>query len=380
MLAKVVTADDCRDTSDALDGIGPPARAAYLRDFLRLGPALLASTTEQERFVLAVDGTPIPVVVNDGREKDCYLLSPYAHYVKYARLEFDKISGMQARLLGRAVTSVGRLCLPLGFNRCLSVNNWLFTTSPDLRLTPSQLATVTRTLVERHPGLPIIFRCVDARDPATQRTFADAGYKLVVNRPVHEWHPERTERKHRRQARHDLKKLLHPPAGLEVETPATLPPGAEEDVHRLYSLLYIQKHAGYNCRYTARFFRAAHDTGVMQFVLVRLEGRIVAFCTLFEDGDRTVLSLVGYDTALDRQKYPLYRMMMAHGLRLGFERNRLIFLSTGAATFKHNRGSKEWMEYEAVYDRHLPGYRRLPWSAFKAIYDRGVKDLDTLQI
>jgi low temperature requirement protein LtrA len=63
-----------------------------------------------------------------------------------------------------------------------------------------------------------------------------------------------------------------------------------------------------------------------------------------------------------------------------FARRRLIFLSTGAAAFKQNRGSAEWMEYEAVYDRHLAPHRRLPWAAFQALYDRGVKDLDTSQI
>jgi hypothetical protein len=285
---------------------------------------------------------------------------------------------MQARLLGRGVSSLGRVSLPLGFNRCLSVNNWLFTTNPELRLTASQLEQVTRVLIEQRPGYPIVFRCVDARDPATREAFAQAGYKLVVNRPVHEWDPDGLKKAHRREARYDIRLLADP--RFEIQTSTELPPGAEDEVFRLYTALYVEKHRGYNCQYTARFFRLVHDTGMMKFTLIRHEGRIVAFVTWFDDGVRTVLALVGYDTALDRREYPLYRMVVAEGLRMGFERRRLLFLSTGAAAFKKNRGSYEWLEYEAVFDHHLPLHRRLPWAAFKAIYDRGVKDLDTSQI
>lgn len=149
---------------------------------------------------------------------------------------------------------------------------------------------------------------------------------------------------------------------------------------KMYTALYVKKHQGFNCRYTARFFRLVHDAGLMTFTLVRHDRRIIAFGTFFEDGARRVATLVGYDTALDRRRFPMYRMVIADALRTAEAQRRRLFLSTGAASFKLNRGTYEWMEYEAVYDRHLPPHRRLPWAAFKAILDAGTKNLNTLEI
>ncbi|HEU5073016.1 MAG TPA: hypothetical protein VFU02_02570 [Polyangiaceae bacterium] len=133
--------------------------------------------------------------------------------------------------------------------------------------------------------------------------------------------------------------------------------------------------------YTPAFFRLVHDSGMMTYSTVRSrDHRILAFGTSFEDESRSVAALVGYDTTLDRRSFPLYRMVVANGLRAAMQRNRVLFLSTGAANFKLCRGSYEWLEYEAVYDRHLPRHKRLPWKAFGALLDAGTRNLNTSQI
>jgi hypothetical protein len=379
MAVQLVTAADCAPQAPPGPFAGLAAEySSYLRDFLCLGPATLVATRDLERLVLMVGGKPLPVVVNDGSEEDCYLLSPYAHYVKYMLIELRKISGAQARALEAAVRLAGQISLGLGFNRCVSVNNWLMTTNPALRLTAAELSEITEALTTRYPRLPIVFRTVDARPPAVSRMFQEAGYKLVVNRPVHEWDSTRLKHNHRRQIRTELRLLDDP--RFTVSDSAVLEPGDEETVHRLYTALYVVKHRGYNCRYTARFFRSVYDSGLMQFLTIRYQGRIVAFGTTFEDGPFSVLALVGYDTSLDKKVFPLYRMLFAGMLRRGLESGRLMFLSTGAASFKLRRGSYEWMEHEAVYDRHLPAHRRIPWSMFKAMLDAGTKGLGTDQM
>src|SRR4051812_43619368 len=153
---------------------------------MELGPRGLAAAADLERLVLLAGDKLVPVVINDGREEDCYLLSPHAHYVKYMLIELGKMgSNRAARVTSAAVRLLGRLCRPLGFNQCVSVNNWLFTTNPALQLSADELAGVTRLLVERYPHYAIVVRSVDVRDPARRRLYEDAGYRLVVNRPVH---------------------------------------------------------------------------------------------------------------------------------------------------------------------------------------------------
>lgn len=349
-----------------------------MADFLRVGPAGLVTSTDLERLVLVVGRKALPVVVNDGSEETCYLLSPYAHYVKYMLIELRKISGVQARVLQGMVSLLGRACLPLGFNRCVSVNNWLMTTNPALQLTAAELTEVTDALTSRYPKLPIVLRTIDARDPDVRRMFAATGYKLVVNRPVHEWDPARVKRAHLREVRRDIRLLSDP--RFAISAPAVLGPGDEETLHRLYSAIYVDKHQGYNARYTARFFRCMYESGMMRFLTIRHQDRIVAFLTTFDEGAHIVGALLGYDTSLDKKQFPLYRMALAAVLRDGLERRRLVFLSTGAASFKQNRGTYEWMEHEAIYDRHLSAHRRAPWAVFKALLDAGTKGLATEQI
>jgi hypothetical protein len=349
-----------------------------LRELLSHGPALLASTSELERAVFVVGGKPVPVIVNDGSEADCYLLSPHAHYVKYMLIELRKIEGMRSRVLGGAVDLIGRLSLLLGFNRCVSVNNWLFTTNPALHLTASEIANLTRALVRRYPSYPIVLRTIDAREPATRELFEAAGYRLVINRPVHEWEASRLKGNHRHNVRKELRLLDDP--RFEVRVNARLEAGDDEAIHRLYSALYVEKHVGYNCRFTARFFRVVHDTGMMKFTTFRHAGRIVGFYSWFVDGGKLIWALVGRDIKLDVHEFPLYRMSAAEAFRAAMEQRRPLFLSTGSAQFKLQRGSFEWMEHEAVYDRHLPPHRRLPWATFQALLDAGTRNLNTSQI
>lgn len=370
---RLVTPAECAADPDCLAGLTRPEHRHYLRDFLLLGPRLLVGTCELERAVVVIGGRAVPLVVNDGREQDCYAISPYAHYVRYMLLELHKIRGAQARLLERAVALLGRVVLPLGFNRCVSVNNWLLTTNPELTLDTRELEQLTDLLSARYPDLPLVIRSVDARSADVRRRYQDAGYALVINRPVHEWDWTRARKKQRRAVRHDIGLLDDPRFSMSTE----LAEGEEFEIARLYSSLYHEKHGGYNCRYSARFFRVMHDCRMMRFVIMRQGPQIRGFMTTFDDGARTVAALIGYDTTLDQRQYPLYRSLFAYLLRSCIKAQRVAFLSTGAATFKLRRGSYEWLEHEAVYARHLPRHKRAPWAVFKRLLDATVSGLNT---
>jgi len=363
---------------DSIGAQTTPERAAYLRDFLRLGLPSLIEARDLERFVVFVDGKPVPVVVNDGSEDSCYLISPHAHYVKYMLLELRKIRGASARVLEHAVGLLGRIGLPLGFNRCVSANNWLLTTNPRPDLTTSQLKALTEELIGRYPTLPVVIRTVDTTDSHLERACAEAGYRLIVNRPVHGWESAWLDRSQRRKVRRELGLLSDP--DYSVHPNSALTPGEADRICQLYRSLYLKKHAGYNCHYTPRFFRSVMDSGLMRFGVVRRQGEIQAFVSLFEDRERLVGALIGYDTSLDQRKFPLYRMSIAMALQIAMERDRPLFLSTGSARFKRSRGSREWLEHEAVFDRHLPRRNRVPWAALELALDASVDGLDTRQI
>jgi hypothetical protein len=361
--------------------LGPSSegRLAYLGDLLRLGPRVLVEAADLERFVVLLGDKLIPAVVNDGGELGCCLVSPDVHYVQYMKFELAKIRrNLSARAMTAAVAAMGRLCAPLGFNRCVSLNNWLFTTNPALELTAPELTGLQEFLGRRYRDHALVLRNVDARNIATRRAFAEAGWRLVVNRPVHEWSADRLDRSQRAKLKKELRLLASP--GVTISNPAVLAPGDEDRIAFLYRKLYLQKHSRFNPHYTPRFFRSVHDSGVMRFTTIAAGGQIRAFSTHFDDGARIVAALVGYDTDNDVRQNPYYRTLMAALFKASRETRRTLFLSTGAASFKRSRGSQEWYEHEAVYDAHLPPHRRIPWALFGAALELGTRGLDTSQI
>jgi hypothetical protein len=352
----------------------------YLSTFLSAGPPELIEGANLERVVLIRDGaapTALPVVVNDGRERRCYFLSPQVHYVDYMRYELAKMHGnAPARWMSRAVWLLGRVGGPLGFNRCASVNNWLLTTNPIADVDDADLAAVTSLLARRYPDYPLVFRSVDARSPAVRARFERAGYRLVLNRPVFEWSPAGPGDHGTRNVKREMRLLDR----IDCTVDDVLRPGEEGRIAQLYRALYLDKHSGYNARYTARFFRTVADTGLMRFVLFRRPDAILGFVAYLVERTRILASLVGYDLTLDRRELPLYRAAVAIMIKLALELDRNLFLSTGAAEFKRHRGAYEWMEHEAVYDRHLPRLKRVPWWTFGQVLDRTVGSLDTSQM
>jgi hypothetical protein len=377
--ALIYPSDADRLAALARDGTLCAGRAAYLAELLALGPRPLVEAAELERFVVVLGNKLIPALVNDGDERRCCLVSPDVHYVQYMKFELQKMrDNLSARLLALATELMGRLCAPLGFNRCVSLNNWLLTTSPDLPLDADALARLRDLVCARYPDHALVLRNVDARAPARRRAFAAAGWRLVINRPVHEWSPHKLRRATRHNVKAELRLLSSP--HVSIADPARLAPGDEHRIADLYRQLYVEKHSVFNPHYTARFFRVAHDTGLLRFSTIAVEGRIMAFSTSYDDGDRLVAALVGYDTKIDRRRYPLYRMLVAALMKRATEQRCTLFLSTGAAAFKRSRGSYEWFEHEAIYDAHLPPARRIPWALFGTALRLGARHLDTKQI
>jgi hypothetical protein len=80
------------------------------------------------------------------------------------------------------------------------------------------------------------------------------------------------------------------------------------------------------------------------------EHRIVQTCPLF-----------GYDTSKPQNSYPLYQILSGILAKDGYQDDVYINQSSGAAQFKRFRGCSSSIEYMAIFESHLPIWRRLPW-------------------
>ena len=175
--------------------------------------------------------------------------------------------------------------------------------------------------------------------------------------------PRRTWLPHS-NAKHDLRLLRH--SRYRVERGDDFAAADFDRAAELYAMLYLHKYSQHNPAFTAEFLRLCHRSGVMRFLGLRnpsgvLDGVLGMFCL---DGTITA-PVVGYDTALDR-RLGLYRMLMTLVFETAVQENLDINLSSGAASFKRLRGGRPYIEYSAIYDRHLPAARRLVLGALAA--------------
>jgi hypothetical protein len=360
-------------------------RQRYLIDFLRCGPDAFMHNGRGTRAHVAIVGEAVvPVVVNDGDVDDCYLVSPRGHYILYMIEEMQKI---EPRWLSSTIQNslkvIGAAITAGGFNRHASINNWLLTTAPVNPLTVDELRALTHGLKSAFPTHALVYRGIDPRDTAAWSELSRCGYEFVMNRPVHEWDPVRISKMtshQRKDVRSDLRLLTQGP--LRVREPAVLSKSESERVEFCYLALYVGKYSTLNAQFTAEYFRRAVASGFVKVALFERKDtdEIAGFLTWFSDHGRIVSSLVGYDSALPLRAFPVYRMSFAFAADACIKLNQKLFLSTGVASFKFNRGTYEWMEYEGFYVRHLPRYRRASWRTLATLINFAGTHLDSSQI
>lgn len=339
---------------------------AYSEAFSSAGSQRLISNLRTTVMVLRNGQLSLPLTVNDTEYDNSYVCSPYTAYALYSKEEMRLLSsGLLRRTLGAVVDAMGAVLRAARINRMVQVNNWMLSTNLFPRGRTLPIEEMTEALIAAWPDHFICVRSLNGWDGTLLReSFSRAGYKLVASRQVYIYErPAQTWLPHA-NAKHDLRLLRH--SRYRIERGDDF---AEADFDRaaeLYAMLYLHKYSQYNPAFTAEFMRLCHRSGVMRFLGLRnpsgvLDGVLGLFCL---DGTITA-PVVGYDTALDR-RLGLYRLLMTLVFQTAVQEEQDINLSSGAASFKRLRGGRPYIEYSAIYDRHLPAARRLALGALAA--------------
>lgn len=344
--------------ADTLDSA--PPMSPYVAALVREGPGAFLDNARVEARVLEVDDVAVPLVICEPGAANGDVCSPYAHYILYTLEELIKRHPrIPAWAPSACLLSIGRIYQWFRIDRVVYVNNWLFATNPYQPFSRAQLDAMTRRLTERYPSHAIVFRTVNPtlhRDDCAS-LFA-SGFQMVKARKVYLLNPESRQFKDRENARLDLRLLEKSPYEV-VGDEGLLGP----DMSRLEALfrgLYLGKHSRLNPQFNRHFFEFTSRHGVLIHRALRKDGRIDGFASFYID-DRTLTgAFLGYDMTLPR-KLGLYRQAIALLIREARDRGLLLNLSAGAGRFKELRGAEPCCEYDAVYMKHLPPLRRLPW-------------------
>lgn len=341
----------------------------FLSAFVRNGlSGYLLNSGDSEMKALVLDEHLIPVIVTD-RGDDCYILSPTAHYIKYSQKEISLMNNSVYKFSLLSLLQAGNISFKLlDFNKAVYVNNWLLSTNPPLYLNRNEIINLRDYLVNEFPDKAIVIRSIDSFNKNYLNVLKDCGFKLLINREIHYWDPAQLGSicsRRRRNVRLDM--ALTEKNDFIIEK---LDTASRKDFLRLseiYQMIYISRHTDLNPRFTAEFMEIVHSEKMLEFFVVKKEDAIVGFISFFEN-DAMIYSLImGYDKDMNKiHNWNLYKLLMGLTFKISINRNKRLFLSSGAGYYKRCRGTKTQYEYEAVYVRHLSPLRQLPWHLMHA--------------
>lgn len=332
----------------------------------------VANEAEARMEVVTAGGTSIPVVINDGGSRGCYLTSPSCHYCAYAA---DAVEAkMQSRVVGRlgglALRGLAHWARRRQLDRVASVNNWMLSTNPAPTIGPREVRELTSSLVGRFPDHALVFRTVERGRGSLAEGLEAAGWWRMPNRLVFHWDPERVPmlgKKCRQTLRRERRAIATHGYGSMPIGEAARGAGVAR-IRELYRDLYVGKHSGWNPDFTLPWFEHAAVQGWMNWRCLARDGRVDGFSVWYEETDRITGMVLGYDRTMT--DVPLYRMLVADLLSEGERCGKPVFLSSGAGRFKQLRGASACWEFEYVHDGHLRRARRAPWRALKVLYER----------
>jgi len=343
----------------------------YLMPLVKDGPqAYIRNVYNTEMLVAKLGDAILPITLTDFHPENTFTCSPYSHYITYGGFEeVQRIKNPPVEaLIKLALHPLAAYLRRSGFDRVAYVNNWLLSTNLYPRLNQDQIHALSAALPAWFPDRTIIFRSMDSFfNPRLYQMLLESGYQMVLSRQIWSQEPQAAFRK--KDTKSDVRFFN--------STPHEVVPGrqlSDSELRRaleLYKFLYLDKYSPYNPQFTESFLRLCRDEMLLHLLALRLDGQVNAILGFFIRNGTMTTPLFGYDTCLP-QSEGLYRMLSVLLLQEGQQRGLIVHASAGVGKFKKTRGGQPTIEYNAVFDRHLPLSRRLPWALVKRITDAAI--------
>lgn len=341
----------------------PPDWAPLLGALRDEGPSRLGDNLFGAVRLVQADHAVIPLLTVQAHPDSSDVCSPITRYARYPRGEAERrVSALLRPGVGLAATAWGGLLASMRIERAVSVNNWLLATNPVPAIPLTRIPALVAWLVDQFPDHAIAFRSViPTLDPEYAAALAEGGCRLVQSRVVYVIDTSDPGVLRRKNVKADRTLLAR--TSYRVRRPRGADGVDLDRMVALYRGLYLGRHSRFNAAYTRSYFERLLCCERVRCALFEAPGRgtFDAFAIWHEGQGHLTGAAIGYDLSLPRS-LGLYRMsLMYKVLHEAAPRGLRVNLSGGTAAFKQHRGARLAPDYDAVYDRHLPPWRRLPW-------------------
>lgn len=348
---------DTPDGQYAKNFISPLVKEGVNHFFANIDTIMMAVT---------IDDHVLPMTINESQYTNSYVCSPYGLYFGFAN---DHIQNLQNRHLRRLAQGGMQLLEPIlhrgKINQVVIVNNWLFSTNLYPSLSTQQVQALTEFLQKAFPQHTLLFRSI----PSEQHrpSFLPQEYEMIPCRPIYVLDGRKEDSFRSRMFKSDmriLEKTDYSIVGNEGIQKEEIP-----RILELYRTLYIDKFSKRSPHITERFIEMALKNQLLSVKALKKEGRIDAVVGFFQRNGWMTSPLFGYDMSLSKD-LGLYRIISTLVCLEAKKEKALLNQSFGAMAYKKLRRAELNIEFTAVFVKHLPWYRRLPWKLLKWLMNR----------
>lgn len=362
-----------RETIDSL--VWPQSdEAQQVKDFfvplMKGGTEEFIENVKTRLFVVQMGGHLFPITVNEKEYDNAYVTSNYVF------MEVLRQKLRSKGLLGAAMPFLKGLDLVLKgakVNKVVIVNNWLFTMSLHPELNFEEVAQLTSFLSSKFHDHAIMWRSVNAyKGTELLSSLKQYKYRLVGVRNVFFLDPNKEHLLSSRARRHHRQdaKLLKAGSYEVIENEIFKEPDIPR-LQELYNKIYVEKYKNVSPLFNEKFFNNLLTVKNIKIYALRKSGQIDGVSVLIKRGCEMAMALIGHDTSLPVGD-GIYRILNHLAVEESKKSQLLFNLSTGADNFKEWRGGVAIPEYVAIFDGHLPLWRRLLFfaaaQAVKLIY------------
>ncbi len=342
---------------------------SYLQALLREGPGALIDNADTEFFLIKSGKYLLPCTINDEEYDNSILCSLYNHYISSGLASFEKKDKtFKARMLCSLLKGFGSLLQSGKINKAVCVNNWLLSPNPALEIDPPALSEIRTYLTERFPDHAIVLRSISQElSPACFQALKENDFLFLPTRQVFVTDGSENQIFQTRIFKSDLR-FFQASGCRVIESPDI----SQEEISKLYDLycdLNIKKYSPFNPRYNIRFIDHMLRNDFFHIKALKLKDEIEGVAGYYCHHGQMSSCFFGYNPC-NRGLNGIYRLLNTILLKEAEKKGMLYSQGSGGSFYKKLRRARPAMEYTAVYDRHLPPYRRLIWQILKQALDR----------
>lgn len=310
-----------------------------------------------------IDNQEVISTIVDEIKPNCYVVSANSMLIEYSKDELTKLDSKIIRTISYMLIKIFENILKMAhIDKLQTLNNYMLSTnffSNDFE--NIDLKKLREIALKDYSQHTLLIRSVNkTQNSKLFEKLKEDGWIALVSRQVYIFDDFKRCEKHQNY-KWD-KKLLSDKRYIFKELDLddfSLFEKAEE----LYNKLYLEKYSKHNVQFKAIYLQALVKKKLLHLRLLydNQKNRYIAVVGLIGEDGVITAPIVGYDLSYD-VKEALYRRVIAYILEYAKTNNYVLNLSSGASSFKLNRGAKANLEYMFVYTKHLPFFRRFIWK------------------